>query len=428
MHILVVSQYFYPENFRINDLAAGLVRRGHRVTVLTGIPNYPAGSFFPGYGWFRKRSEIWEGVEILRAPLISRGKSGGLRLMLNYLSFALCASVVGPRRLPRDIDAIFVFEISPVTVGIPAIAMKRSTGAPILFWILDLWPESVSAAAGIHSSLVLRPLEWLTRWIYRHCRCVLVQSRGFVGAVESMGVERERILYFPSWAEELYRPVVAGPLPVALPPGFRVMVAGNIGAAQDFPAILAAAEKLKDHDDVHWIIVGDGRQAEWVRGEISRRGLGSTVHMVGRHPVESMPAFFAHADVLLVSLKEGHVFSLTIPGKVQSYLACGRPIVGMLDGEGARVIEEAGAGLACPAGDSGALAQRVLELRAVAPMVRERMGTAGRAYYLAHFERDVLFIRLEQWMAEASAGARKHKDADPHWPRSNGLSQRRFDP
>ncbi len=402
MNILIVSQYFYPENFRINDLAEGMVKRGHRVTVLTGIPNYPDGRFFSGYGWFRRRRETWQGVDIVRAPLVARGKGGGLRLALNYVSFALFASVVGRRRLGRDYDVIFVFETSPVTVGIPAIVMKRLTGAPILFWILDLWPQSVSATTGIDAPWVLKPLSMLTRWIYRHCDRLLVQSRGFVAPVEAMG--GERILYFPSWAEQLYRPLPRQALPVSLPKGFCVMIAGNIGAAQDFPAILAAAEQLKDQDDIHWIIVGDGRMANWVRGETKRRGLMSTVHLLGRYPIELMPGFFTHADALLVSLKKEHIFSLTIPGKIQSYLACGRPVIGVLDGEGARLIEEAKAGFTCGAGDSRGLAACVLDLYRMTPESRERLGANGRDYYLAHFEREKLFTRLEKWMSDMCAG------------------------
>ena len=397
MKILIVSQYFYPENFRINDLAAELASRGHDVTVLTGIPNYPAGTFFPGYNWRGPWREKWKGVEIVRAPLIVRGKGGGIRLALNYLSFAFFASIVG-NKLARDFDIIFVYEISPITVGIPAIAMKRRTKAPILFWVLDLWPKSVAAAGGVRSPLLLRALDRLTRWIYARCDKVLVQSCAFIEAVERMGVNRERILYFPGWAEAIYCPVQVAEPPVVLPSGFRVLFAGNIGAAQDFPAILEAAERLKTRRDIHWLIVGDGRMAEQVQADVTRRGLGATVHLLGRFPVESMPAFYANADALLVTLKRDPIFSLTIPGKVQPYLASGRPILGMLDGEGARVIAEAGAGLSCAAGDGLGLAERVLEMSRMTAEARAQMCARGRAYYLGHLEREMLFARLEAWM------------------------------
>ena len=405
MKLLVVSQYFWPENFRVNDLVAWLVGRGHEVTVLTGIPNYPAGSFYPGYGLFRGWCETWSGAKVVRVPLVPRGKGGAVRLVLNYLSFALAATILGPWRLARTYDAIFVHEPSPITVGIPAVVMRKRTGAPIYFWVLDLWPESVAAAGGVRARWLLNTLARLTRWIYGHCEKVLVQSRAFIPRVEAMGVPETRIGYLPNWAEGWYHPCSTEHPPVALPTGFRLMYAGNIGAAQDFTTILAAAERLKGESNIHWLIVGDGREAAWVRGEVVRRGLEGTVHLLGNHPPERMPEFFAHADAMLVSLKANPVFTLTVPAKVQAYMACGRPIVAMLDGEGARIIDEAGAGLACPAGDAVALAATVLRMARMDRADREAMGERGLDYYRLHFEREKLFVQLETWMSEA-AGAR----------------------
>jgi colanic acid biosynthesis glycosyl transferase WcaI len=402
MRILVVSQYFHPENFRVNDLSAWLVDRGHEVTVLTGIPNYPSGRFFPGYDVTRRRHETWKGVEIVRVPLVSRGKGGGLRLALNYISFALVASLLGPLRLRRNYDVIFVHEPSPVTVGIPAIAMRKGTNAPILFWVLDLWPESVTAAGGVRAPWVLSMLTWLTRWIYGHCEKVLVASRAFIPRVVALGVAEERIVYFPNWAEDVFQPSSAAEPPVPLAPGFRVMFAGNIGVAQDFPAILDAAERLKNHPDIHWIVLGDGHIGAWVREEVTRRGIGATVHLLGSYPPEQMPQFFAHADAMLVSLKPDPVFALTVPAKLQAYMACGRPIIAMLDGEGARIVEEAGAGLTCPAGASHGLAEAVLSMARLTPQARAMMGIQARAYSIANFEREQIFCRLEAWMVEAA--------------------------
>lgn len=403
---MIVSQYFHPENFRVNDLAAWFVERGHHVSVLTGIPNYPAGRFFDGYGLLRRRRETWKGVEVVRVPLMPRGRGGGLRLALNYVSFALTASILGPLRLGRKFDAIFVHEPSPITVGIPAIVMRKRTGAPIFFWVLDLWPESVAAAGGVRAPWLLNALARLTRWIYHHCEKVLVQSRAFIPRIEAMDVPARRIEYLPNWAEEWYRPSVAPRPPVAMPSGFRLMFAGNIGAAQDFSTILAAAEALKGEAGIHWLIVGDGREAPWVKEEVVRRGLEGSVHLLGSYPSERMPDFFAHADAMLVSLKANPVFMLTVPAKVQAYMACGKPIVAMLDGEGARIVDEAGAGLACAAGDAGGLAAAVLRMARMDRAGREAMGQRGLDYYRLHFERERLFTRLETWMSAAADGAR----------------------
>lgn len=405
MRILVVTQYFWPENFRVNDLVQGLCERGHQVTVLTGLPNYPGGRVFPGYGFFSKLREHYAGAEVIRVPLIPRGSGGAVRLVLNYFSFALAASVLGPLRCRgKKFDAIFVHEPSPITVGLPAIVLKKIKRAPILFWVLDLWPESLTAAGSLRAPWLLHWVEGLVRWIYRHCDRLLMQSRGFFTHAEHLGVDAQRLRYFPNWAENIYRPVGREPaVPVAcptLPDGFRVMFAGNVGVAQDMPTLLAAAEKLKNYADIHWVIVGEGRMSSWVNLEIERRGLGKNVHLLGHHSPDVMPTLFAQAHAMLVSLKREPVFELTVPAKLQAYLACGRPVIGALQGEGARIISEAGAGVVCSPEDAEALAQAVLRLYQMTGEERAAMGTAGRIYYEANFEREMLFDNLEQWMNE----------------------------
>lgn len=402
MKLLVVSQYFWPENFRINDLVSDMVARGHDVTVLTGQPNYPSGQFFPGYGWKKPDAEDYRGAKVVRVPLVPRGKARAVQLMLNYLSFAAFATLGVWLRLRGRFDAVFVFEVSPVTVGIPAIAAGRRFGAPVFFWVLDLWPESLTAAGGVRSPWLLRPVERLVRWIYRNCARVLVQSRSFVPEVARHGVPASRILYFPSWGESLFQPLqeADSALLPPMPEGFKVLFAGNIGEAQDMPAVLNAAERLRDRADIHWLIVGDGRMAAWAREEVQRRGLAQ-VHFLGRHPLEAMPHFYAAADALLLPLKREPIFALTIPGKLQSYLACARPVLAMLDGEGGRIVQEAGAGLACPAGDAEGLADHVLRLVAMPEAERREMGRNGRTYYEANFDRARLFDQLETWLEDA---------------------------
>jgi colanic acid biosynthesis glycosyl transferase WcaI len=402
MHVLVVTQYFWPENFRINDLALGLVKIGHQVTVLTGKPNYPVGRFFDGYRFWGRARESFQGIPVVRVPLWTRGNGSTIRLFFNYLSFALFASVLGPLRCRGTFDVIVVYEPSPVTVGLPALVMKAVKKAPVMFWVQDLWPESLSATGAVRSSWLLAMVELLVRFIYRGCDRVLVQSRAFIDRVRQLGVPHDRILYFPNSAEGLYRPMSRGERypDRRLPDGFRIMFAGNVGVAQSFETILAAAETLRDHHGIHWIILGEGRQSGWVRAEITKRSLEHCVHMLGHHPMESMPEWFAQADVLLVTLKKDPIFALTIPSKVQSYLACGRPILAALEGEGARIIAEAHAGLVVPAEDASALAQAALRLYQMTPMEREAMGQNGRTYFLREFERDTLLTRLDSWMKE----------------------------
>ena len=405
MRVLIVTQYFWPESFRINDVVQGLQALGHEVTVLTGKPNYPSGRFFEGYGFFGRARERYEGVEVVRVPLLPRGGGGGFRLLLNYLSFALFGSLVGPLRCRGAADVILVYEPSPVTVGLPALVIKALKRAPLMFWAQDLWPESLSATGAVRSQLVLGIVARLVRLIYRHSDRVLVQSRAFIGSVQALGARPERILYLPNSAETLYRPLPRTSMTLPqMPEGFKVMFAGNIGAAQSFETILAAAEELREHRDIQWLVLGDGRLHGWVQDEIGRRGLARCVHLVGRHPVESMPAWFAHADVMLVTLKRDPIFALTIPSKVQSYMACGRPILAALEGEGARVVEEARAGLVVPPEEPSALASGVLKMYRMPRGERETMGERGRAYFLREFEREMLLARLDGWMKELVGG------------------------
>jgi colanic acid biosynthesis glycosyl transferase WcaI len=404
LRVLIVTQYFWPESFRINDLATGLVERGHAVTVLTGLPNYPGGRFFDGYGALGPRRERFGQVEVVRVPLIPRGNGNGARLAANYGSFALAASLAAPLVVRGDFDVILVYEPSPITVGVPALVLKLAKRAPVLFWVQDLWPESLSATGAVRNRWVLAAVERLVRFIYRRSDRILVQSEAFVPSVQRIEGSGDRIRYFPNTAEAFYRPLAAdAPLPdgvAPLPAGFRVMVAGNIGAAQDFGTVLAAAERLRGRTELHWLVVGDGRMRGWVQEEVARRGLGGVVHLLGQHPPEAMPAFFAQADLLLATLRRDPIFSSTIPSKVQSYMACARPIVVGLDGEGARVVEESGAGFAAPAADPEALAAAVARMMSLPSAARQAMGERGRSYFQEHFEREMLLDRLEGWMKE----------------------------
>ena len=400
MRILVVSQYFWPENFRINDLVAEFRKRGHAVTVLTGKPNYPDGKVFREYRADPNRFASFAGAPIVRVPMISRGR-GGLRLALNYASFALSACLFGPWCLRgQSFDVILVFEPSPVTVGLPAVLLRRLKRAPVAFWVLDQWPETLRAVGVIRSSIVLAGVGRLVTFIYRRCDLLLAQSRSFMPQIRRYAGDRPKIEYFPSWSEpapELEMVSAATEVPVQ-PGVFTVLFAGNIGDAQDFPAIVNAADLLKDRVDIRWIVVGDGRRAQWVRDEVRRRGLGDRLRLLGRFPLARMPSFYKCADALLVSLRADPVFAMTIPGKVQSYLAAGRPLIAMLDGEGAELIDRAEAGMVCRAGDSDGLARIVVQIADMSEAERASIADRGRRLSETEFDRGGLIGRLEQWL------------------------------
>jgi glycosyltransferase involved in cell wall biosynthesis len=407
LRLLVVSQYFWPENFRINDLVSELVDRGHQVTVLTGRPNYPDGMVFPGYADAPGAFARFEGAEVLRLPLRPRGQ-GSVQLVRNYLSFVFWGLLLGPWKLRgRDFDAIFVFQTSPITSALPALWLRRLKRAPLLLWVLDLWPDTLAAVGVVRSPRLLALVGRVVGFIYQRCERVLIASRAFATNVERWGGRPEQIRYFPNWVE----PAFAGSLEMqAVAPElapyaacFNVLFAGNIGEAQDFPAVIEAAALLREHrPTLRWLVVGDGRALDAVRTDVARRGLQDRVLLLGRHPPKRMPAFFSGAQALLVTLKADPVFALTVPGKVQSYLAAGRPLLAMLDGEGARIIEESGAGYSVPAGDAAALARAVCRLMDEPETQRQAMGKAGQAYAMREFDRNKLMSALEDWLADVA--------------------------
>jgi colanic acid biosynthesis glycosyl transferase WcaI len=397
MRLLVVSQYFWPENFRVNDLVAELVRRGHQVTVLTGLPNYPAGKVFQEFQNAPDQYSLYEGAKVVRVPLMPRGQ-GGLRLMLNYLTFAVNASVLGLWKLRGcQFDAIFAYEPSPITVGLPAVVLRAVKRAPLTFWVLDLWPETLQAVGAVRSQIALQAVGKIVAFIYKRCDLILAQSKSFIPQIQKYAGNSSRVLYFPSWSEldfDMQHAIPADEVP-SKPGSFNVMFAGNIGEAQDFPAILDAAEILKSCVDLRWLVVGDGRMARWVNDEIKRRNLQDCILMLGRYPTERMPSFFKHADALLVSLKDEAIFSMTIPGKLQSYLAAGIPVLAMLNGEGADLVKCSHSGFVCAAGDHAGLANAVMALMKMTTEQRFTMGENGLKVAGTEFSRDVLISQLE---------------------------------
>lgn len=402
MRLLVVTQYFWPENFRINDLVAELISRGHHVTVLTGHPNYPAGEFFSEFLAAPENFNRYAGAEVVRVSHTARGK-GGVRLMLNYLTFALSATFGGLWKLRgRDFDAVFCYEPSPITVGLPAAALRMVKKAPLAFWVLDLWPETLHAIGVVKSPAILSAVGKLVSFIYKRCDVILAQSRAFVPNIVKYAGPSVRVEYFPSWAESVFdmTEVVPAVEMQRDTSTFTVMFAGNVGDAQDFPAILAAAEMLKGNRAIRWVIVGDGRLSGWLAEQVVARGLSECFILLGRYPVERMSSFFKHADALLVSLKDEPIFSMTIPGKLQSYLAAGIPLLAMLNGEGADVVRQARAGLTCGAGDHEGLANAVLTMASMTPSERSAMGRNGVEASVAQFNRERLISQLEQWLAE----------------------------
>lgn len=402
MRLLIVSQYFWPENFRLNDLASELVSRGHKVTVLTGLPNYPSGRVFQEYLADREKFLNYKQVRILRVPLWPRGISAS-SLLLNYLSFSISACLLGPWKLRgQKFDVVLTCQLSPVTVGLPGAFLAWLKNTPMVMWVLDLWPDTLKAVGVVKSPKLLAYVALLVRFIYMRCDLIWAQSRSFIPKIQSLAGPSIHVVYLPSWAEDLYRSeaLISAPEVPVKSGVFNIMFAGNVGEAQDFECILSAANVLKDNSNIRWLIIGDGRMSAWVQAEIELRRLQENVLMLGHHPVERMPEFFLHADAMLVTLADKEIFSMTIPGKLQSYLAAGKPIIAALNGEGADVVRSANAGFTCAAGNADGLAGIVLKMAKLPSNERLAMGKNGLEYSSREFDRRMIVDKAEKYLSE----------------------------
>ena len=396
MKVLLVTQYFYPENFKSNDIAIELTKKGHEVTVLTGLPNYPEGKIYNNYGFFKNTSENFQGVDIIRTWLVPRGKGGGIRLFLNYFSWAFFASIRAlTLSFQQKFDVVLVHEPSPITQGFPAIVVSKIQKIPLHFWVLDLWPESLTSAGGVNNKMVLSLFEKMVKYIYNNSNKILISSKGFKESILAKGNYAHKLVYFPNWAEDsILKGNADYPIP-ELPKGFKIIFAGNIGMAQDVMSIVKAALILKDQLDIHFIFLGDGRSKPQLEQYVDENNLNQTVHFLGRFPLEAMKTFFTKADVLLVSLKDELIFNLTVPAKLQAYMCTKTPILGMLNGEGAAIINEANCGFSANAGDSEGLAKEIIKLYEMSNEERNVLGLNGFEYFEKNFTMNKCIDSLE---------------------------------
>jgi glycosyltransferase involved in cell wall biosynthesis len=395
MKILIFSQYFWPESFRINEVAESLSSLGHEVNVITGKPNYPEGKFFFGYSSFGIKKELWKNIPIYRLPILARGKKSALRLVLNYLSYIFSGILFTPFLLKeKKYDVIFVYGVSPIFQVIPASFLGWLKGVPVVLWVQDLWPQSAEATGYLKSAWLVKLLEKFVRFSYSHTDLLLVPSKAFIEPVSKLAPDIP-ILYYPNSVDkDFYNPrEFAAPNLDSLKSGFNVLFAGNVGEAQSMETIVLAAEKLLPFKKIKIVIIGSGSKTDWIRKEIKEKSLGN-IFLEGRYPVEIMPTLMRKASVLLVSLTDYPIFSLTVPNKIQAYLAVGRPIIASLNGEGARIVEEAKAGFSVSAEDSEALANAILDMYQMNDVELSQLGENGRAYFKANYDEDILIYDL----------------------------------
>lgn len=398
MHILVESQFFYPEQMRINDICVALVEQGHTVTVVTSIPNYPQGTFYPGYGYCKRRKEMYKGIEIIHLPVIPRGK-GFIGLTLNYISFVVSGWFFAHFTTLKP-DIVFMNMSSPMTQSLVGTWFAKRRRIPSVIYIMDLWPESFQVITGISSPLLLCPLGKMVDHIYRRVDNILVSSYSFIENIEARGVPKDKLEYWPQYAEDFYYP---RSLPTSHPDTIvpkderlKIIFTGNVGLAQGLQLLIPVAEALtKLHIPVCFIIVGDGSYKETFQRLITEHELQQSFTLYSRQPATSIPDFLAQADAGLVILKKDQIFSKTLPAKVQSYMACALPIIVSADGEVQRVVLEAHAGYVASAEEERPLIEAIISFNSLTSVEREQMGKNARGYSEKRFKKETLIARLE---------------------------------
>lgn len=397
MRILLVTQYFYPEVFKSNDLAFELVKRGHQVDALVGIPNYPEGKYFKGYGIFKKRHEMVNGVNVYRVFQTPRGK-GGWRLPINYFSFVIsgCFRVLFQFAWKKKYDCIIGHEPSPIFQAYPALLLRMLRKTPFYYWIMDLWPDAMKSGGGVKNEKVLNFVDKLVKGIYKRTDKILITSKRFREPIAAKGDFADKIIYFPNWSDDILQMDDSYEIP-QLPEGFKIMIAGNLGKSQNLEAVTEVMLGLKDVPEVKWVFVGGGSRKEWLEKFIKENGLEDRAVCLGQYPFKAMPAFYKQADAMLVTLRAGFPhLEAVVPARLQSYMSAGRPVLAMIGCGGADIIEESKCGFSAPAGDSRALITVIKDKVLTDKDDFNKMGENGRDYYNKYFRMDKCIDNLEK--------------------------------
>ncbi|MCR1963327.1 glycosyltransferase family 4 protein [Clostridium perfringens] len=395
MKILVVTQYFWPEEFRINDICKGLKEAGHDVEVLTGLPNYPEGKIYKGYSWFKRGVKEYNGIKIMRVPMIPRGKNSSMMLALNYVSFMVNVSLKALTLIGKKYDRVFVFQVSPITSAVPAIILSKLKKIPSYIYIQDLWPETFYSIINIKNKKIRSKMKNICNKIYNSFDKLLIASKGYEDILLKEGFKKEKFEYFPQWAEDFYSESLKK---VSENRIFTVTFAGNIGKAQSVNTIIEAANLAKENKNIKWQIIGDGSEFENIKYLVKKYSLENTVDLLGRKPAKDMPKYFSSSDGLIVTLKNEEILKVTLPAKVQSYMAAGKPIIAAISGEGSRTIKESKSGLVGEAEDYKALYENVIKLYDMNENERIRIGNNGKEFFEENFTRDKLLNQLEMIM------------------------------
>lgn len=399
-HILVISQYFYPEQFRINDICTEWVKKGYKVTVITGIPNYPHGKYYDGYGLKKRRKEIHNGVQIIRIPIIPRGKSS-IMLALNYLSFVISGYIWNVFTKIKA-DYVFIFEVSPMTQALPGVWYAKKKKIPCYIYVQDLWPENVEIITGIKNKYIIGFIGKIVDYIYSKCTKIFTTSKSFIRAINNRGVPLDKIEYWPQYAEDFYKPVERVNInEIPCDEAFNIIFAGNIGHAQGLdilPKVAILLSKIGLKRKIRFNIVGDGRYKIELIELINKCNVTHMFNFIPKQEATKIPQFMAANDAALICLTNNPLFAMTIPAKLQSYMACGIPIIASADGEIEEIIREASAGMCSPAGDIEKLADIIAKMSLKTVDELKQMGKNAISYYENNFDKKKLLDKFDKYL------------------------------
>ncbi|MFD2390054.1 glycosyltransferase family 4 protein [Enterococcus gallinarum] len=397
--ILVVSQYFFPEQFRINDICNSWIERGYDVTVLTGIPNYPQGDFFEGYGFNKRRNENLNGINIIRIPIIPRKKSS-MTMALNYLSFVI-SGWFWKLFNKENFDMVFIYEVSPMTQALPAVWIAKKLKIPCYIYVMDLWPENFEIITGISSPLVITPLNKMVDYIYKNCNKIFTASESFKKNIQSRGVDPEKVFFWPQYAEEFYHTRATKSKKIIVDDKINITFAGNVGMAQGLEILPIIGQRLKKENvNVRFNIVGSGRYLEILINEVTKNALQEYFNFLEPVPPTEISEIFSASDFSFVSLQENEIFSMTIPAKLQSSMACGKPILLSASGESKDIVIKAECGYASDAGDVNHLIENIKKIVKLDKKQIEKLGNNSRNYFENNFEKEKLLDSMDSFLVE----------------------------
>lgn len=401
MNLLVVSQYYYPEQFRINDICKEWVKRGYNVTVITGIPNYPQGKFYKGYNWFKNRKEEKDGVNIIRLPIISRGKSA-IRLVLNYLSFVISGFFFA-KFTRKKFDKVFIYEVSPITQSYVGIWYAKRKKIECNLYVMDLWPESIQLATGIKNRTILNIVGKMVDNIYKNCDRIFTSSKSFIKSIEKRGQPSNKLAFWPQYAESFYKPIPKDECYISGIPDddtFKIIFAGNIGQAQGLDILVDVAKEIKQKSmNVKFYIIGDGRAKKTLIENVNKENVNDIIKFIEKKPANEIPKYYAVCDMAFISLKKDELSNQVLPAKLQSYLACGIPILGCVDGEAKDVIENSKAGY-CVEHNSIQIVEKIEEILKLSKKDFNIMKENAVRFFNNNYEKELLLKNMDRYLFE----------------------------